>query len=50
MMMWACDHRGWKPGRAYYLTLRRFRLRCTGTTHSAATREKMSKSHSRALR
>jgi DNA repair protein RadD len=27
MMSWACASRGWKRGRAYYLTLRRFRLR-----------------------
>ncbi len=26
-MLWACESRGWKTGRAYYLTLRRFRLR-----------------------
>jgi DNA repair protein RadD len=27
MMLHACESRGWKPGRAYFLTLRRFRLR-----------------------
>jgi superfamily II DNA or RNA helicase len=27
MMLWACEMRGWKPGRAYFLTLRRFKLR-----------------------
>ena len=26
-MLWACESRGWKSGRAYYLTLRRFKLR-----------------------
>lgn len=27
MMLYACEARSWKPGRAYYLTLRRFKLR-----------------------
>jgi len=27
MMLWACEARDWKPGRAYYLTLARFKFR-----------------------